>query len=310
MTTISRIIKGINNWLYDPEYKIGKIAIAHFRPEFIPDRLYLKYLFHYVFGYKLNLKTPKTFNEKLQWLKLYYRNPFLTTLVDKYAVKQWVASKIGNEYIIPTLSVYDSVDEIEFNKLPERFVLKCTHDSGSTCICRDKSSFDYFSAKQKLAKSLQKDFYLKYREWPYKNVKRRIIVEEYKENSTSSSLVDYKFFCFNGKVKALFVATDRQSQEEETKFDYFDENYYKLDIINGHPCSKVPPQKPISFEEMKNKAELLSCGIPHARIDFYDVDGHIYFGEITLFHWGGFMPFSPQSWDKTFGDWLVLPSKY
>ena len=173
------LIRATKHFFQDPAYKIVKFAL-HFVPAAaIPDKLFLKYQFHYVFGYRLDLKHPKTFNEKLQWLKLYDRNPLYTTLVDKYAVKQWVADKIGEQYVIPTLAVYDSVDEICWDDLPKQFVMKCTHDSGSTCICKDKASFDIETAKKTLKTSLATDFYIKNREWPYKKVPHRIIAEKY-----------------------------------------------------------------------------------------------------------------------------------
>ncbi len=275
----------------------------------MPDEEYLKKKFKYSMGKELNLDNPQTFNEKLQWLKLYDRKPVYTTMVDKYEAKKYVADIIGEEYIIPTLGVWNHFDEIDFDKLPNQFVLKCTHDSGGLVICKDKAKLDKAAAKKKIEKSLKRDFYLNGREWPYKNVKPRIIAETYMEDEETKELRDYKFFCFNGKVKALFIASERQTKDEETKFDFFDADYNHLPFTNGHPNAEVLPKKPVMFEEMKVLAEKLSQGVPELRVDFYEVNGKIYFGELTFSHWSGMMPFDPEEWDKTFGDWIELPKK-
>ena len=275
----------------------------------IPDTIYLKIVYRIRTRRKLNLKTPTLYNEKIQWLKLYDRRLEYCTLVDKYEVKKYVARVIGEEYVIPTLGVWDDFEEIDFERLPERFVLKCTHDSGGVVICLDKKQFDKASAKKKLKKSLKYNYYYRGREWPYKNIKPRIIAEEYMEDKRTSELRDYKFFVFDGKAKILFVATDRLSKTEETKFDFFDMDYNHLEIINGYPNAKEPPRKPVCFDEMKKLAEKLSNGIPHVRVDFYEVDGKIYFGEMTLYHWSGMVPFEPQKWDEIFGAWIKLPAK-
>lgn len=253
-----------------------------------------------------DLKNPKTFNEKLQWLKIHDRKPVYTTMVDKYEVKKYVSDKIGEQYIIHTLGVWNSFDEIDFDKLPDKFVLKCTHDSGGLVIVKDKKSLDLVAARKKLESSLKVNYYWQGREWPYKNVKPRIIAERYMEDSKTAELRDYKFFCFNGHVKALFVASDRYTDGEETKFDFFDSEFNHLPFKQGHPNAKNTPNKPACFEEMKSLAEQLSVGIPQVRIDFYEVDGRVYFGEYTLFHYSGMIPFVPEEWDKTFGDWIDL----
>lgn len=273
----------------------------------IPDKIYLKAMFREKMGSNLNLNHPDTFNQKLQWLKLNDRNPFYTTLVDKYAVKQYVADTIGEEYIIPTLGAWDDFDSIEFDSLPNQFVLKCTHDSGGLVICKDKRSLDIEKARKKIESSLKTDYYLLGREWPYKNVKRRIIAEKYMEDSETNELRDYKFFCFNGVVRALFIGTDRQKEGEDVKFDFFDSDFNHLDIKQGHENAKIIPSKPICFDKMKELAEILSKDLLEARIDFYEVDGRIYFGEITLFHHGGWTPFDPEVWDRRFGEWIDLP---
>ena len=230
-------------------------------------------------------------------------------MVDKCEAKNYVANIIGDEYIIKTLGVWESFNDIDFDSLPEKFVLKCTHDSGGLVIVNDKSKLDVKKAKEKIEKSLKTNFYWSAREWPYKNVKPRIIAEEYMEDKETAELRDYKFFCFNGVAKALFVASERQKEDEETKFDFFDTDYNHLPIINGHPNAETPPKKPKCFEQMKQFAEMLSKGIPHLRVDFYEVNGHVYFGELTFSHWSGMVPFEPAEWDKTFGDWIELPKR-
>lgn len=280
--------------------KFTKLKIYNF----IPDKMAVKIKYRNHFLKKLDLKNPVTFNEKLQWLKLYNRRSEYTTMVDKLAVKKYVADQIGEEYIIPTIDVWDSFDEIDFEKLPNQFVLKCTHGSGDTVICKDKSLFDMAAAKRTLEESLHTDYYLISREWPYKNVPRKIIAEEYIEDVETGEARDYKFFCFGGNVKALFVATERST---DTKFDFFDTQFNHLPIINGHPNANCEIKKPDRFDEMIQISEELSKGIPHVRVDLYEINHRIYFGELTFFHYSGLVPFEPMEWDKTFGNWLVLP---
>ena len=276
----------------------------------LPDELYLKVKFRQLMGKKLNLKNPQTFSEKLQWLKLYDRRPEYTTMVDKYAVKGYVAKIIGDEYIIPTLGVWDRPEDIDWDSLPNQFVLKCTHDSGGLVICRDKSKLDKKAATTKLRKTLKQNYYRKWREWPYKDVPRRIIAEQYIEPAPDlKDLPDYKFFCFDGEVKALFVATDRQKEGEEVKFDFFDADFNRLPFKQGHEHAAVTPRKPKNFEVMKKAAAQLSKGLPHARVDLYEVGDKVLFGEITLFHFSGLVPFRPEEWDKVFGDMLTLPGE-
>lgn len=260
-------------------------------------------------GYWMRWDAPQTYSEKLQWLKVFYHDPLWTKLVDKYEVKDYVANKIGEEFIIPTLGVWDCFDDIDFDKLPRQFVLKCTHDSGGLVICKDKGQLDLKSARRKISKSLAFNYYWRNREWPYKNVKPRIIAEKYMEDSKTEELRDYKFFAFDGVVKALFIASDRNKKGEEVKFDYFDENFNHLDLKQVHPMSNKQIEKPINFEKMKELASIISKGLPETRCDFYEVDGKIYFGEITFFHHGGLVPFHPACWDKTFGSWIKLPEE-
>ena len=191
--------------------------------------------------------------------------------------------------------------------LPNQFVLKCTHDSGGIVICKDKKSLDFSEAKRKLRKSLKRNYYYMGFEWPYKDVQPRIIAERFMEDSKTKELRDYKFFCFDGKVKALFIATERQKKGEDVKFDFFDENFHHLTLKQGHENATFLPEKPTCFDEMKNLASILSKGLPQVRVDFYEVDGRVYFGEMTFFHHGGWTKFDPKEWDYTFGSWLSLP---
>ena len=275
----------------------------------LPDKLYISLLYYKHFKRFPNLKNPETFNEKLQWLKLHDRKPEYTTMVDKHLVKQYIAEKLGDEYVIPTLGAWNTPEEIDFDSLPEQFVLKWNHDSGSIVICKDKSSFDKNEAVKKLLVGKKKNGFWYGREWPYKNVKPRIIAEQYMEDEKTEELRDYKFFCFNGEPKAMFIATDRAKANAETKFDFFDMEFTHLPCKNGHPNSEKPIQKPEQFELMIEFSRKLSKDIPHVRIDFYEVNGHVYFGEMTFFHFSGMVPFDPPEWDKKLGDLLELKTK-
>ena len=300
------MLKKLFRFVFDPEYRfLIRGYYGGYRN--MPDDVYLKRKFKIIMKKELDLDNPQTFNEKLQWLKLYNRKPIYTQMVDKLGAKDYVAERIGSDYIIPTLGVWDSFDDIDFDSLPDRFVLKCTHDSGGLVICRDKAAFNKKAAKKKINKSLKKNYYYSGREWPYKDVKPRIIAEAYMEDEKTAELRDYKFFCFNGKPKALFIATDRQTAGTEVKFDFFDMDFNHLDFRQGHPNAETYPEKPINFDEMKRLAQVLSEGLPHLRVDFYEVNGRIYFGELTFSHFSGMVPFHPEEWDYTFGSWIELP---
>lgn len=270
------------------------------------DEFYLKLRYYCKFQKKLDLDNPTTYNEKLQWLKINNRKPIFTEMVDKIEAKKYVASIVGEEYIIPTIAEYNSVEEIDWKALPNQFVLKCTHDSGGIVICRDKQKLDIKKAKNKLIKGLNHSYYYENREWPYKDCKRRIICEPLMFDESGYELKDYKFFCFNGEVKALFIATDRGNPNEDTKFDFFDAEFNHLPIKNGHPNATKPIKKPVAFEKMKKLASVLSKGFPHLRVDLYDINGKVYFGELTFFHFSGMMPFEPEEWDYKFGEWIDL----
>ena len=274
----------------------------------MPADQFLKRMYEIRMGHELNLENPVMYTEKLQWLKLYDHRPEYTTMVDKYEVKKYVADQIGEQYVIPLLGVWDSADEIDFDVLPDRFVLKTTHDSGALVICKDKSKLDVKYAKKRLNHFLRRRYYDCNREWPYKNVKPRIIAEQYMEDSTHKELRDYKFFTFGGVPKVLYIAQGR-GKGEPTVADFFDIDFNHLPFTIDHDMADIPPEKPKCFEEMKRLAAILSEGTPQLRVDFYEVDGRVYFGEMTFFHCSGMEAFHPEEWDKTFGDWVVLPQK-
>ena len=275
----------------------------------LSDKCFTKIEYKANFGRGLNLSNPITYNEKLQWLKLNDHNPSYTSLVDKLLVKEYVCNTLGNDsYIIKTLGHWDSFDEIDFQRLPNQFVLKTNHSGGNTgvIICKDKGSFDMIHARRKLDKSLRTDTYRVSREWPYKNIKRCILAEEYMEDTKTGELRDYKFFCFDGEPKALFVASGRQNNSEPY-FDFFDMDFNHLDLRCPHPCAPIVPTKPGCFDEMVSIVKKLSKGFIHVRVDMYEINGRPYFGELTFYHWEGLMPFYPESWNIRFGEWLTLP---
>ena len=291
----------------DGIYWLGYYIINHsFLKKIVPDKFFLTLQYRVVFGKSINWNSPVTFNEKLFWMKLYDRRPEYTMMVDKYAVKKYVADIIGEQYIIPTLGVWDRPEDIDWETLPNQFVLKCTHDSGGLVICRDKESLDKDAAIKRLNKSLRNNYYLAGREWPYKNVPRRIIAEKYMEDKNVGELPDYKFFCFDGVVKALFIGTERGTGD--VKFDYFDADFNHLDLVQVHPMSGKNLPRPQHFDKMKELASKLSQGLPQVRVDLYNINGEIYFGELTFFHHGAVVPFHPESWDFKFGEWIKLPN--
>ena len=269
---------------------------------------FLKKVYRANMGKELNLEQPVTYTEKLQWLKLYDQRPEYTRMVDKYEVKKYVAEKLGEEYIIPVIGVWERVEDIDFDALPQRFVLKTTHDSGGIVICKDKDTLDIPAAQKKLRYFLNRDYFDHKREWPYKHVKHRIIAEPYMEDSRFAELRDYKFFTFGGVPKVLYIAQGR-GRGEPTVADFFDMDFNHLPFAIDHDMAATPPEKPERFEEMKRFAALLSEGTPQLRVDFYEVDGRIYFGEMTFFHCSGLNPFHPEEWDRIFGDWVELPPK-
>lgn len=276
------------------------------------DKFYLSKYYYYQTGDKLDLENPRRFNEKLQWLKIYYKRPDYTNMVDKYAVKEYVEKKIGSKYIIPTLGVWNSPNEIDFEELPNQFVLKTTHGGGNmgVVICRDKSSFDIKGAKSKLKQSLKSDISSIFREFPYKAVKRRIIAEQYMsdtQNSQNGDLNDYKFYCFNGKAIYCEVIRGRNTVKQ---IDFFDRNWNHTEFtFRNRQLSKNVLKRPACYDDMLRIADILSEDKPFARIDLYVINDQVYFGEITFFPGAGFSVFNPYEWNYKMGDLLHLPKK-
>lgn len=270
---------------------------------FVPSAPYLKMVYRIKTGEKLHLKNPVGFNEKLNWLKLNHIHPEYTQLVDKLAVRDYIREKIGEDYLFPLLGSWNSFDDIDFDALPDKFVLKCNHDSGSVKLITDKSKMDKAALKAFFERRLAMNAYCLGREYPYKDVPPKMMAEAFMEAPNGGGINDYKFFCFQGKPKLLFVATDRAT---DVRFDFFDMDFQHLDIVNIHEQSGKEIQKPSCFEEMKSLAETLSQGMEFVRIDLYEIGGRVYFGEFTFFHGGGFYLFHPAHWEKDLGDLLPL----
>ncbi len=295
------MIKKLYTYLRHPQYFL--LWLDNKRLITLNDKLYIKMLYEKKMGEKLNLDNPQTFNEKLQWLKINDRKEIYTTMVDKYEAKKYVANIIGEEYIIPTLGVYDKFEDIDFDKLPNQFIIKCTHDSGSYIICEDKENFDRKKAKDKIKKAFKNNYYYSHREWPYKNVKPKIIIEQLLKDDTSNSLIDYKYFCFDGKAEIMYIGKDAS---KNSTTDFFDMEYNHLPIEIRDPNAKITPKKPKQFEKMKELAERLSKGIPHLRVDFYVINDKIYFGEMTFYHMAGFTKINPNEWNRKLGDMIKI----
>jgi hypothetical protein len=271
----------------------------------IPDDQFLKLLYRRLLKRNLNLKNPVTLSEKLNWLKLFDRKPEYTKMVDKYQVKKYVADIIGDKYIIPTLGVWDKFDDIDFDKLPNQFVLKCTHDSGGIIICKDKSKFDYKKARTKINTSLKKNYYFAGREWPYKNVIPKIIAEEFMVEEKNADLKDYKIFNFNGKPKLIQVDFDRFTNHKRN-FYSIDWDFIEMELFYRNSPQKII-NKPLQLHEMLKLSEKLAEKIPFSRIDFYSIQDKIYFGEITFFPEGGFFRICPKELDFELTNLLNLP---
>lgn len=289
--------------LFKKAYQIlSRCKVALSMP--LSDKTYIRWKYYTSTGRKLELKNPKRFNEKLQWLKLYNRDPLYTQLVDKFEVRSFVEQKIGREYLTNCYGVYDTFDDIPFKELPNSFVMKCTHDCGSIVICKDKAKLDFAAARKKLSNALKHNYFYQGREWPYKNVRPRIIVEEYLEDLDKGDLLDYKFFCFGGKSKLLFIVSGRQSTD--MRLDFYDMEFQHMPFERGYPNSENGHEKPRQFELMIELAEKLSENIPFVRVDFYDIKDRVVFGEMTFFPGGGMEEFTPDEWDYKLGEWLPL----
>ncbi len=301
-------MKNIAHYIKHPGDFVGGVFVKLNRL-FRRDDLYLKIIFRCFMGKRLDLDNPKTFSEKMQWLKLYNRRPEYTDMVDKYEAKKYVASVVGEQYIIPTLAVWDSVEDIDLSILPNQFVLKTTHagGGGGVIICKDKATFNMDKACEKLKRSMRKNPYDTLREWPYKNVKPRIIAEQYISDAENNDLPDYKFFCFNGEPKLCQVIADRETTV--TTVDWYDKNWdhQPFHEPKTYPFAASEQKRPKELERMLELAAKLSKGHPFLRVDFYDVKGSILFGELTFFPTSGVGGFDPEEWDNILGSWIKLP---
>ena len=268
------------------------------------DKESIKLMYRLLMKKKLNLKEPKTFNEKLNWIKLYYRKPIMTTMVDKYEVKKYVSNIIGSERVIPSIAIFDKWDDVDFDRLEAPFVMKTTHSSGVIAVVKDKETFDYKKTKKKFNKSLKQNYFFSCREWPYKDVKPRIIVEQFVKDDREDNLPVYKFFCFNGEP--YLVQTIKNDKTSYETIDYFDTNWKFLELKQNFENSEVPLSKPSNFEEMKELAAKLSKGFPFVRVDLYSVNGKVYFSEFTFFSDAGYQRFYPDEWDMILGEKIVL----
>ncbi|WP_415654035.1 ATP-grasp fold amidoligase family protein, partial [Salinicoccus roseus] len=296
---LRKIIKGLKNpklfMLYILRFKIFQL---------IPDDIFLKIKFKLVTGEKLNLKHPKTYNEKLQWLKLHDRKPEYKKLVDKYEVRKYISETIGGEYLIPMIGTWTKFEDIDFDALPNQFVLKVTHDSGGLVICKDKSKLDIEEAKRKINKSLKRNYFYRGREWPYKNLEPRIICEHFLNDEDNIELKDYRFFCFDGKPK--FIGVDFNiTDKTKTRRNLYDLEWNLLEGQISYPnelSKKIKP--PSELSRMINLSKVLSKGIPHVRVDFYNINEKIYFGEMTFYHQSGHGIIQPKELDYLMGEWI------
>lgn len=302
---MNRVKKLFHALLYDRN-KIKLLLLYKFS-KFYSDEKFLRKLYRLRMGKELDLGNPQTFSEKLQWLKLHNRKPEYSQMVDKVEAKKYVANIIGEEYIIPTLGVYNTPDEIDFDALPDQFVLKCTHDSGGLVVCKDKHNLDFVKTRERFKKWLKTNYYYQNREWPYKNVRPRIIAEQYMEDENDRELKDYKFFCFDGEPKLCQIIAGRQTA---MTIDFYDKDWIHQDFHEPrkYPFAKEQHLPPKEYEKMWKLASKLSQGHPFIRVDFYDINGEVFFGELTFFPTSGMGGFDPEVWDYIFGDWIKLPN--
>lgn len=309
---MASIKRGIKYLLHNRAQFVDSIIKNYL--SFLPDKLYLSLRYRCLMGHWIDWKNPRTFTEKIQWLKVYNRNPKYTTMVDKYAVKQYVADRIGEEFIIPTLGVWDKPEDIDWEFLPNQFVLKTTHGGGGggVVICKDKATFDKQSAIAKLNESLVSDIYLGLREWPYKNVPKRILAEKFmvpKKNSAPADLPDYKFFCFNGEPKYCQVIQNRRTKETIDFYDMKWSHQEFVGIINSPIYNGLKPVAPPKhLNEMIEICKKLAKDIPFVRVDLYAIDEKQYFGELTFYPASGIGTFNPDVWNGRLGDLLTLPN--
>lgn len=279
---------------------------------FISDEQYIKIMYKQNIGYTLDIDNPQTFNEKIQWLKLHDRNPLHINMVDKYLAKQEVAAIIGEKYIVPTLGVWENIDSVDFDNLPDQFVLKCTHDSGGLVVVKNKHSINMAQVKNKLQKCLKRNFYYLSREWPYKHIKPRIIAEEYLDDGKNSVPEDYKIYCMNGKPRYIVIFHNRFNNNRELSESVYDINWNKQNFsFDKHfKIEESVSEKPECLEEMLELAEKLCKDLCQVRVDFYIVNNKIYFGEITYYTASGLMPMIPPEMDSVIGDMFDLYLDY
>jgi hypothetical protein len=299
------LLKKILGLIIEPRKIIFHLNARGFL-NWMTDDIHIRIMYRLQLGKKLNLKNPTTFNEKLQWFKLHDRNPEYIKMVDKYAVREYIKNTIGEEHLIPLIGVYDNFDEINFDELPNKFVLKTTHDSGGVVICTDKSKLNLKQAKKKINKSLKRNYYWHAREWPYKNVKPRIVCEKFMLDESGTELKDYKFMCFNGEAKCSFVCLNRNSPKG-LNVDFYDMDWKPMPFERKYPNSGTMILKPKTFDKMVEFAERIAQDKTFVRVDFYEINGYLYFGEITFYPGSGFEKFEPDLWDKILGSWIKIP---
>lgn len=296
--------------LKDPRLFLVYI-LRNYLAEHVSDKFYIKWIYRLRMGEKLNLDNPQSYNEKCQWLKLYYRKPEFTIMADKVKVKKWVADRIGDDYIIPLLGSWKHFDDIDFGKLPEKFVLKCNHDSGSVILVRDKSKLDKQAARTHLENALNTNAFYYAREWPYKDIERRIIAEPFIESLGRRESVEYKVTCMNGEVKFVTVCQGiAHARFDERTNDHFDKQWNRLDWYVRYKPSGNFNEKPVYMDKIIELSEKLAADMPHIRVDWYYEEGKLYFGELTFYTWSGFCPFVPEEWNYKLGSWIQLPEKY
>ena len=307
MSAVGTRLSQIGRFITDKDTRFNYLCILGAYNK-MSDEKFLKMKYKRKLGIEPDLDNPLTYNEKCQWLKLHDRNPIYTDIVDKYKVKQFVADKIGEEYVVPLLGVYNNFDDINFDELPDQFVLKCTHDSGGFAICRSKKEFDIAAAKKRLESRLKRNFYIFSREWPYKNVKPRIIAENYIDSLGNKDSVEYKLTCFNGKVKMTTVCGGiAHSTFDNRTNDFYDRDGNIMPFYVFYKNSETPLPLPNNIEQIITLSEILAKDIPQVRVDWYMHNGHLYFGEMTFYTWGGYCVFTPKEWDRKLGDWIELP---
>ena len=311
-----RVINAGKKLFLDGSYRFRILSSLGFF-NWIDDERYIKKQYSAIIGKPLDLDNPKSFSEKLQWLKLYDHNPQYTIMADKYRVREYVSNIIGSDYLIPILGVWNRARDINFDQLPQAFVLKCNHNSGGgMCICKDKSRLDVDEVVIGLERELSRNYYWPFREWAYKDIKPRVIAEQYMEDKETknivNTLINYKFYCFNGEPRFLYVGTDDVSsgKKGELRLTFYDLEMRRVPFYRSdHKELSFDVQKPDCFDEMIRIARLLSKDIPFVRVDLYCINDKVYFSELTFYPGGGVSPFEPQEWENKMGDWIVLPNR-